>query len=292
MTHLRTQFTQFLTIRNYAPSSITKYVNVVSDLAYHYHRRPDLITYPEIQHYLHYLVTRRRFAWATVHLHVSALRCFYYQFLNIPYSDFVIPTPKQPKRLPLIWTPAEIQHLIRVAGKHCPQTRTILIVAYATGLRLSELCRLHLRDLDPGHKTIWVRQGKGRKDRAALYTPRLRESLQRYIRAYRPTSYLFFRPNQHDLSVTPSAFVRRFIKLKQRAGLQREGGIHSFRHSFATHLVARGTDIHTVQKLLGHKNISTTQVYVHLAQSMILARADSLDLLDFRSIPGAEDGAP
>lgn len=292
MTHLRTQFTAFLTIRNYAPSTIAKYVHVVHDLAYHYHRKPDQLSYPEIQHYLYYLVKKRHFAWATVNLHVCALRCFYHQFLNVPPRDFIIPTAKQPKRLPLVWTPAQIQKLIRVAGRHCRQTQTILIVAYASGLRLSELCRLQIVDLDPGHRTIWVRQGKGRKDRAALYPRRLYAHLGRYIRTYHPESYLFFRPGQRHLAVTPRTFVKRFIKLKARAGLLREGGIHSFRHSFATHLVARGTDIHTVQKLLGHKHISTTQIYVHLAQSMLLARADSLDLLDFRGIPGSDHDAP
>lgn len=292
MTHLRTQFTQFLTIRNYAPSTKVTYLNAVHDLAWHYHRRPDLITYREVQHYLHYLVTKRRLAWATLHLRVCALRCFYHQFLNFPFTEFTIPTPRQPKRLPLIWTPAEIQHLIRTAAVHCHQTETMLMVAYGTGLRLSELCRLQLRDLDPGHHTIWVRQGKGRKDRTALYPPRLRGPLARYIRAYQPASHLFFRAYDRGLTLCPKTFVKRFDKLKERAGLKREGGIHSFRHSFATHLVARGTDIHRVQKLLGHKNIKTTQIYIHLAQSMVLARVASLDLLDFRGIPGVDDDTP
>ncbi|CAM2070570.1 Tyrosine-type recombinase/integrase [Sulfidibacter corallicola] len=112
--------------------------------------------------------------------------------------------------------------------------------------------------------------------------------MNEYREACQPLDWLFYRPDTPHLHLSPKTLVKRFAKLKERAGLIREGGLHSFRHSFATHLIARGIDIYTVQKLLGHKSVTTTQVYIHLAQSMILSRAQSLDLLDYQSFKGVE----
>jgi integrase len=158
---LRQDFTRYLEVRNYAPTTVGAYLRHVEGLAWHYHRPPDRISHHEIQHYLLYLAKTRRYAWNTIHGIVFGLRAFFFGFLRRPETDFIIPIPKLPKRLPLVWSPAEIARLIEAAPE--PRTRVMIQLGYGTGMRLFELCQLARRHLDPGHRTIWVRGGKGRK---------------------------------------------------------------------------------------------------------------------------------
>jgi len=279
---LRQEFTTFLEVRNYAPSTIAYYLRCVEGLAWHYHRRPDRISDREIRHYLLFLAKTRRLSWNSIHGSVFALRCFYFRFLKRPPSRFEIPIPKLPKRLPLVWSPEEITRLIAAAPE--AQTRLMIQLGYATGMRLAEICRLKRRDLDRDHRTIWVRGGKGRKDRAAVFSPRLEAIVADYLRDAPPSMWLLPAPTHPNQPVSTTLAIKRFLKTKQRAGLERVGGMHSLRHSFATHQIARGVDIYTVQRLLGHKHVSTTQIYVHLAQGIVLSKAINLDLLDFKPL--------
>ena len=279
---LRQEFTRFLELRNYATSTITYYLRCVAGLAWHYHRRPDRIRVPEVQHYLYYLAKTRHYAWSSIHGIVFALRCFYAGFLKHPATRFEIPIPKLPKRLPLVWTPNQIKHLIAAAPER--QTRLMIQLGYATGLRLFEICGLQRRDLDSGHRTIWVRGGKGGQDRAAIYPPALETVLNPYLPKAPSSKWVFPAPTNPARHVSTQLAIKRFLRTKTLAGLEREGGMHSLRHSFATHQIARGTDLYTVQRLLGHKHVTTTQKYIHLAQGIVLSKVRGLDLLDFKSL--------
>ena len=279
---IRQAYTTYLEVRNYAPSTIANYLRCVEGLAYHYYRRPDRISFQEVQHYLHYLAKRHHYSWNSIHGIVFALRSFYAGFLRLPAVAFEIPVPKLPKRLPLVWTPQEIERLIAAAPE--ARTRAMIQLGYATGMRLFEICRLKRGDLDPGHRTIWVRQGKGRKDRAAIYPVSLQAILDAYLAGAPTSTWVFPAPMDPSQPASTGLAIKRFLRTKKLAGLERQGGMHSLRHSFATHQVARGTDIYTVQRLLGHKHVTTTQIYLHLAQGILLAKAASLDLLDFRPL--------
>lgn len=282
MTKLRSEYIRYLEVRNYADTTIDQYVRAVIGLAWHYHRSPEKISSEEVQHYLHYLAKTRHYAWNTIHGIVFGLHSFYFCFLNYQKTSFDIPIPKLPKRLPLVWTPDEIQTLIAAA----PETRTgvMIQVCYSTGLRRFEACGLKWVDLVAGHGTIWARQGKGQKDRAAIYTKRLQAIMEAYRKTAPPSVWVFPAPTNSARHLSTQLASKRFSRTKKLANLEREGGMHSLRHSFATHEIARGTDIYTVQKLLGHKSVTTTQIYVHLAQGIMLSRARSLDLLDFKPL--------
>lgn len=279
---LRQDFTTYLEVRNYAPTTIAQYLRYVEGLAWHYHRRPDRINYREVQHYLHYLAKTRNYSWNTIHSIVFGLRCFYVNFLKRPATQFEIPIPKRAKRLPLVWTPEEIQRLIAAAPDD--RTRTMIQLGYATGLRPFEICQLRRCHLVSDHRTLWVRKGKGGKDRAVIYSPSLEAVIDDYLVAAPHSAWLFPAPTDPTRHASTQLAIKRFLRTKKLAGLEREGGLHSLRHTFATHQIARGTDIYTVQRLLGHKHVSTTQIYVHLAQGIVLSRARSLDLLDFKSL--------
>ena len=279
---LRTNMVKLMELRNFSPKTIKAYLWAVQGLAGYYRLRPDRLTAQQVQDYLYYLIKERKLAWNTVHLAIYGIKFFFYDLLGHPKTKFYIPCPKTPKRLPVIWSPKEIAKLFSATSDL--KIRTLLKTAYATGLRLNELVHLQVGDIDSGHMTIWVRQGKGKKDRAALLTPRLLHELRIYWKSYRPRKWLFPRKGANDLFMRPESLGAKFREVKRKAGFQREGGLHSIRHSFATHMIARGVDLLRVQKLLGHKNISTTMIYVHLAGSVVVAQTRNFDLLDLKPL--------
>ena len=273
---------KLMELRNFSPKTIKAYVWAVKGLAAYYRIPPDQLTAQQVQDYLYYLIKERKLSWNTVHLAIYGIKFFFHDFLGHAKTKFYIPCPKTPKRLPVVWSPEEIEKMFAVAPDQ--KIQTMLKTIYATGLRLSELVHLQVGDIDSGHQTIWVRQGKGKKDRAALLTRPLLHELRSYWKVYRPEKWLFSRKGAKHLFMRPESFGEKFREVKRKAGFQKEGGPHSMRHSFATHLIARGVDPLRVQRLLGHKNISTTMIYVHLASSMVIAQTRNLNLLDLKPL--------
>jgi site-specific recombinase XerD len=157
--------------------------------------------------------------------------------------------------------------------------RAVLATTYAAGLRVSEVVRLQLHHIDAERMSLRVEQGKGGKDRYTLLSPRLLEELRAYWRAYRPALWLFpARDGKRPMDV--STAQKFYTATKQRAGITKRGGIHALRHAFATHLLEAGTDLHTIQRLLGHGDIRTTMRYLHLAQRTVLKTLSPLEWLD------------
>jgi len=182
-------------------------------------------------------------------------------------------------RLPQILTRGEVSRLIDAAPTF--RGRTLLALTYAAGLRLSEVCALQLSDIEsaPERMCIKVRQGKGAQDRYTLLSPRLLAMLRRYWRDQRPRTWLF--PNRSGRApIDVNTAQRIYCAARDAAGIAPEGGIHSLRHAFATHLIEAGVDLPTVQRLLGHGHISTTMRYVHLARARVTGTTSPLELLD------------
>lgn len=281
MSSLRYNMCRLMALRNFSEKTKMSYVWAVRGLAKYYHRSPDLINPQEIQDYLFYLIKERKLAWSTISLAVYGIKFFFHDFLGQPKSTYYIPVPKVPKRLPVIWTPDEIKQLLKQAPDN--QIRTMIKTVYSAGLRLSEMVHLKVTDIDSSHTTLWIRQGKGKKDRAALLAPSLLHDLRVYWKQTRPKEWLFPR-RKGFLYMRPEYFGHQFKLIKERVNPNKKCGVHSLRHSFATHLVACGADIYTVQKLLGHKSISSTMIYVHLAQGIILSKASHLDLLKLNAL--------
>jgi integrase/recombinase XerD len=276
MGKLRDRMDHDMVVRGLAERTRASYLTAVAGLARFYGRSPDRLTQREVEVYLVHLAEERKLAWNTRSLVTNGLRFFYHTTLGRKQMDFAIPRPKTPARLPEILSREEVARILSQPTN--PKHRMLLMTAYAAGLRVSELVRLRVRDLDSDRMTIRVEQGKGAQDRYTLLSPRLLQELRAYWRAARPQPWLF--PSQRGgRPVSISCAQRVWGQAKRDAGVSKRGGIHTLRHAFATHLLEAGTDLHTIQRLLGHRHISTTLIYFHLARKTLAARSSPLDLL-------------
>ncbi|MGH8569556.1 MAG: tyrosine-type recombinase/integrase [Gammaproteobacteria bacterium] len=274
---LRKQMDGDLVVRGMSVRTREAYLGAVARLAKHYGRRPDRITEQEIQNYLLHLIEDRKLAWSSCNIVAQGLRFFYRVTLKRSQAQFVIPRARQPQKLPQILSREEVAALIKETLN--PKHRAILMTAYGAGLRLNEICHLKLTDIDSARMTIRVEQGKGAKDRYTLLSPRLLTELRRYWMLYRPKDWLF---TARDAArpIGECTVHRIYHAAKARARIAKEGGIHSLRHAFATHLLEAGGDIHTIQRLLGHGHISTTMRYFHLARKHLANTPSPLELLE------------
>lgn len=275
MSELRTRMIRDLTVRGLAPRTHKAYIAAVVRLAKHYRRSPDQITNDEVQTYLAYLIQERKLSWSTCSQAANAFRFLYHVTLGHPRADFHVPLPKQPQKLPEILSREEVWRLL-AAPPH-PRHRLLLTTVYAAGLRVSETIALRVTDIDADRMTIRIEQGKGAKDRYVPLAARLLQDLRAYGKSAPPGVWLFAnRQGTRPIDITVAQKIYTMAKL--RAGLQKQGGIHALRHAFATHLLEAGTDLHTVQRLLGHRQISTTMRYFHLSQGRIVGTRSPLDL--------------
>jgi len=255
-------------------------VAVVYGLAKHYHQPPDQISDEQLKEYIFYLAQERGLAPATLNLTAYALRCFYQLVLQRPVEELrrCLPPVKQAVRRPQVFSVEEMEKLLTVGCLH-PKHRAFLMTVYGAGLRLNEACHLKPAHIDSARMLIRVEEGKGRKDRYTLLSPRLLQELRTYWRVLRPRAWLFFGrdPKQPLPEGTGQAIFNLAV---ERAGLPKKGGIHCLRHSFATHLLESGVEITVVQKLLGHSSLSSTVTYLHVRRERVAQVQSPLQLLD------------
>jgi len=264
-------------VRGLAAATQKSYLHAVTDLAQFAHRRPDQLSDRDVQRYLVHLIEDRHLAWGTCNTIVHGLRFFYHVTLGRPTTTFHIPCAKQPSKLPVILSLTEVTQLFAAAAtlRH----RTLLKTTYSAGLRVSEVLHLKLTDIDSQRMSLRIEQGKRQKDRYVPLAASLLPELRTYWRTYRPAVWLF--PNHTGTQPgSPVTAHRMFHAAKVRAGIAKPGGIHSLRHAFATHLLEAGTDLHTIQRLLGHNSLRTTLRYFHVAQQHLLETTSPLDLLE------------
>lgn len=277
MSPLRKQMEADMAVRGLAHRTRETYVQSVAKLAKFYSRRPDRISETEVQSYLLHLLQERRLAHSSCNVMLSALEFFYRVTLKRREIEFCLPRPKVPARLPQILAREEVAALIEQTTnlKH----RALLMATYGGGLRLHEVCHLKLADIDSKRMMLRIEQGKGAKDRYTLLSPRLLDELRRYWQLHRPRQWLFPSPRVPEQPLSKHTAHRIYHAAKDRAGIAKAGGIHALRHAFATHLLEAGVDIHTIQRLMGHDSLSTTERYFHLAQKHLSGIASPLDLL-------------
>ena len=265
MTALRQQMIDAMLVRGFSPRTHKSYLAAVTGLSRHYQRSPEHVSLEEIQAYILYLVKERQLADASCRVHLHGLRFLYLQVLGWQDFDVPIPHPKRVQRIPELLTRREVARLIGCCAnlKH----RTLLLTCYGCGLRVSELVRIKVRDLDGERQLLRVEQGKGAKDRNVIIPPTLLAHLRDYWRQGRPPVWLFPTANPPDrpLSITTAQKVYRAAKMV--AGIEKVGGIHSLRHAYATHQLEAGLPVHLLQYQLGHSHIQSTLRYVHWAPS-------------------------
>ena len=275
MSELRTRMIRDMTLRGFSPRTHQAYLGAVVGLAKYYRRSPDQLTNNEVQAYLAHLIQARKRSWSTCSQAAHALRFLYHVTLGHTRAEFHVPAPKQPQKLPEILSRAEVWRLLH-ACTH-PRHHLLLATTYAAGLRVSEVVALKVSDLDAERMSVRVEQGKGAKDRYVPLSERLLRELRAWWQTAPPRVWLFAnRQGTRPMDITAAQKIYTATKL--RAGIGKQGGIHALRHAFATHLLEAGTDLHTVQRLLGHRHISTTMRYFHLSRGRLVGTCSPLDL--------------
>ena len=290
MTILRQRMTEDMQVRNLSPHTQASYLQQVSLFARYFRTSPDALAPEHIRAYQIYLTNEKKLATSSIHTAVSALRFLYRVTLKKDWAfEEDIPLPKKPQKLPVILSPEEVLDFLGCVerGKH----RVILTTCYAAGLRISEAVRLKATAIDSARMVIRVEQGKGRKDRYVMLSPKLLEILRSYWRAFRPKQWLF--PGRRDdRPITKDAVEAACQKAHRLSGLSKPVTPHSLRHAFAVHLLESGTaEVRAIQLLLGHRSLATTTKYLHIATSKVCATSSPLDLLP-RPVPADPPPAP
>lgn len=271
-----------LKLRNLSPGTQERYLACVRKLAAYYMRSPAQLTEDEVRGYLLYLREEKKVGPSTQKVYVAAFKFLYGTTLNTPEVVRSLWAPKVPKKLPEVLSGTEVDSLL--AAVRSLEYRAVLMTAYGAGLRISEACSLYPEDIDSRRMLIRVRHGKGDRQRYVMLSQRLLAALREYWRAARPPGPWLF-PGQADGRHVSKASVRKALKAAaETCGLTKRATPHTLRHSFATHLLESGADIRTIQVLLGHRSIRTTQLYAQVSTAHIARTTSPLDLL------GTEEG--
>lgn len=277
MSPLRQQMLSDMQLRGLSPRTQEAYIAAVVGIAKHYHRSPDQLTSQEIDQYLLHLINERKLSWSTTNQAASALRFLFRTTLKQPDAAFPIPHRKAGARQPEILSRDEVGRILAAAAVHVNE-HALLTTTYAAGLRVAEVCALRVSDIDSSRMMLRVVCGKGARDRYSLLSSQLLDTLRHYWRVVHLQTWLFPRKSDPDHCIDINTAQRMYYRAKKRAGITKQGGIHSLRHAFATHLLESGVDIHTIQRLMGHGHMSTTSRYFHLKEQLA-ATGSPLDLL-------------
>lgn len=245
MGELRDRMQQALVVRGMSPRTQEAYLAAVKGLAQYYHQRPDTLNEAQLQAYVRSLIEQRHLAPSSVRVAVMGLRFFSTQTLQRQFAN--LPLPNRTKTLPVGFSREEVARLL--ASTASVRERALLMTTYGGGLRVSEVVRLRVSDIDAPRDMLRVEQGKGRKDRYTLLGPRLLAELRHYWQGYRPTRPWLFPQRTKAVPLDPSTAQKLYYAAKQRAGITKPGGIHALRHAFATHAVESGMDLATLQRL-------------------------------------------
>jgi integrase/recombinase XerD len=258
-------------IRNYSPRTINAYVSLLAGLARYYDTSPDELSTQQFKDYLAYRVQTQKVSVSTVNQLIGAWKLLQTDVLNREWESFMVKRPRKEKKLPIVLSRTEALKLINALPnlKH----KTLLTLAYATGMRRSELLSLEPNHIDSSRKVIKVMSGKGRKQRIVPISEKLIMMLREYYKVYRPRTFLFEgqKPGQ---KYAESSFANVVRRAATQSGIKKKVSPHVLRHSFASHMLEKGIDLKKLQLILGHNAMKTTSVYLHVSNP------DNLELPD------------
>jgi integrase/recombinase XerD len=277
MTSLRQRMIEDMQVRNLSVHTQKCYVLQVSLFARYFNKSPEVLGPEQIRAYQVYLTNEKKLSTGSILIAIAALRFLYKVTLRKIWSlEEVIPAPKKPQKLPVVLSPEEVIQFLNcvTSRKH----RAILTTCYAAGLRISEAVALAPLAIDSKRMVLRVEQGKGQKDRYVMLSPKLLEVLRAWWRVEKPKDWLFpgDMPGQH---ITKGAVERECQKAHRICKIPKPLTPHSLRHAFAVHLLEQGTDVRTIQLLLGHRSLATTAKYLRIATSKVCSTSSPLDLL-------------
>jgi site-specific recombinase XerD len=268
--HVIPAMKQQLKLKAYSASTITTYLNEMTQLLATLGGIPaDELEAYHLKHYLVYCFETLHLKENTLHSRINALKFYYEQVLGKEKFFWEIPRPKKPVRLPRLLNEDELAKLFNALSNR--KHKALLFTIYSAGLRVSEVVNLKISDIDSKRMQIFVRRAKGKKDRYVNLSPVLLDILRNYIKECKPKPIEFLFESVQTLTAYPTRTVQQiFGNAKRKAGIRKEVGIHSLRHSFATHLLDKGTDIRYIKDLLGHFNIKTTERYLHVSRKQLV----------------------
>ena len=281
MTELRQRMQEELRLRNYSAQTIRTYTATVADFARYFHKSPDHLGPEQVRRYQLYLLNEKKLAWQTLQVRLSALKFLYMRTLKQTWFDHEVAKPKVHRKLPVVWSREEVRALLdsTVNLKH----RALLATLYSAGLRCQEALDLKVTDIDSPRMIIHIRAGKGNFPRQVMLSPKLLKLLRIYWRWRKPKDWLF--PGRIPNQPMYATGVRIICqKLRRQLGMVKPLSPHVLRHSFATHLLDAGTDLRSIQLLLGHRDLETTAHYLHVSEHRLHATASPLDDLPIREI--------
>jgi integrase/recombinase XerD len=292
MTRLRQRMLEDLQRRNYSHDTIRAYIRAVQQFAEYFGRSPEHLGAEQLRRYQLYLLHEKKLSLGTVENCISALRFLYKKTLkrrDLAFDD--LPFPKQPHKLPVVLSQDEVTRLIEAAPNR--MYRILLILLYGTGMRRTEASRLKVSDIDSQRMVIHIHSGKGLRDRDVPLTPKLLEVLRDYWRWKKPRVYLF--PSKMgdpsvEQPISDKTVWNACRAAATRAGIQKKLSPHTLRHCFATHLLEAGTDLRTIQLLMGHERLEDTTIYLHLSQRHLHAAINPFDQLTLRTVPEDRQG--
>ncbi len=276
MSVLRQRMLEDLRVRNYSAETQKAYVDRVAKFAQHFHKSPELLGPKDVRTYQVHLVDEKKCSWTMLNQTVCALRFLYVITLGKDWAIRHIPYAKAEKKLPVVLSQGEVLRLLESVQnfKHL----AILLVGYSGGLRISEVAGLQVTDIDSDRMIIHVRQGKGRKDRIVPLSPVLLPILRAYWRDAHPKRLLF--PGKDLKQPISGTSIRKALrKAVLAAGIKKSVTMHTLRHTFATHHLEAGTDLRTLQLLMGHSSLKTTSLYLHISTEKLRSTKTPLDLL-------------
>ena len=262
-------------LRGFSKHTQAEYYTKVKLFQDHFDKPATELDVEDVRKFLHYLTTVKKLAPETVNTYNSGLRFLYGATLNASLNPRQIPRHRKPLKLPDILTQEEIQSVFNVCDNL--RDKCILMTLYGAGLRLSEVASLKVSDIHSDKMQLFIRNAKRSKDRYAILSQANLEMLRTYWKVYRPKEWLFYSRNHTGTHITPRAIENLFKKYVKKANITKNVTVHTMRHSFATHLLESGISIYHIKQLLGHSNINTTCIYLHLVKIESLNVTSPLD---------------
>jgi integrase/recombinase XerD len=284
VTRLRKMMLEELERRNYSAGTTRRYLRFVERFAQHFGKSPDQLGPDDLRSYQAYLLRELKLCPGSVENHVAALRFFFVRTLHRHQFREFLPYPKTRRKLPNILSQEEVARLINASSSLFQ--RTLLMVLYGTGMRRSELARVKIAHIDSQRMIIHVVDGKGHKDRDLPLSPTLLDNLRVYWRWLKPRTYLFPSRLHRDQEqpISDKAVWVACTEAARKAGLRKPVSPHLVRHTWATHLLEAGTDLRTIQLLLGHEDLEVTARYLHLSAQHLQKVTNPLEGLKLSSV--------